>query len=225
MRLAGAQKKPRHCCGPQKAVESSAVASDAGLQVVNTPSATQAPCTFVTDMMQLRLDIADAQAMFPGPVADNHFIVMSDMTACAALAVIAQRLQLDCQPLPGFHIKALAHELPSAIAPTSLQKSVPHLSYLDMLPWATIRDRLLQSITTINQAEFMTDMRIGSLRVWGTVPWDPIGWEISEDFAKKWWFLVDDGIIQTTNFWRSQRGEKPLALPMLQRQCGLRATS
>jgi hypothetical protein len=118
------------------------------------------------------------------------------MTACAALAVIAERLQLDCNLQPGFNIKALPDDLPSSIAPTSLQRSVPHLSYLDMLPWASIRDRLLASITTINQA-------------------DPIGWEVSEEFAKKWWFLVDEGVIQTTNFWRSQRGEKPLRSPLV----------
>jgi hypothetical protein len=118
------------------------------------------------------------------------------MTACAALAVIAQRLQLDCQFLPGFHIKALTDDLPPPIAPTSLQKSIPHRSYLDMLPWASLRDRLLRSISAINEDEFMSDMRVGSLRVWGSVPWDPTGWEIGEDFARKWWFLMDDGIFR-----------------------------
>jgi len=50
------------------------------------------------------------------------------------------------------------------------------------------------------------------IKVWGASSWDPIGWEISPGFAKKWWFLIDDGILQTANFWRSQRGEEPLPL-------------
>lgn len=156
-----------------------------------------------------------SQFSSPGPMVDSHFIVLTDMTACAALAVIAQRLDLDCQLNPGFHIKALAECLPSSIAPTQLQKSVPHRSYLDMLPWASLRDRLLKSISAINEEEFMLDMRVGHLKIWGSVPWEPMGWEVGEDFAKRWWFLMDDGIIRTTNFWRSQRGERPLSLALL----------
>ncbi|PTD09329.1 putative oxidoreductase [Fusarium culmorum] len=149
------------------------------------------------------------------PLADSHFIILADMTACAALAVIAECLNLDCQPRPGFHIKALFLELPSAIAPTDLQKLVPHKPYLDMLPWASLRDKLLQSVSVINEDEFMADMRSGNLRVWGQVPWDPMGWEVTPDFARRWWFLMDAGIVRTSNFWRSQRGEPPLTIHAL----------
>ncbi|QKD56903.2 uncharacterized protein FOBCDRAFT_138649 [Fusarium oxysporum Fo47] len=152
-----------------------------------------------------------AQSSYQGPMVDSHFIVLTDMTACAALAVIAQRLDLDCQIRPGFHIRASTQNLPSPITPTQLQRSVPHRSYLDMLPWASLRDRLLKSLSVINEDEFMLEMRNGNLRIWGTVPWEPMGWEVSKEFAKRWWFLMDNGILQTTNFWRSQRGEKPLA--------------
>ncbi|XEU96029.1 hypothetical protein FSHL1_001314 [Fusarium sambucinum] len=112
------------------------------------------------------------------PLADSHFIILADMTACAALAVIAQCLDLDCQPRPGFHIKAMVINLPSAIAPTDLQNLVPHKPYLDMLPWASLRDKLLKSVSVINEDEFMADMRSGSLMVWGQLPWDPMGWEM-----------------------------------------------
>jgi hypothetical protein len=149
-------------------------------------------------------------------MVDSHFIVLADMTACAALAVIAQRLDLDCQIRPGFHIRASTQNLPSSITPTQLQRSVPHRSYLDMLPWASLRDRLLKSLSVINEDEFMLEMRNGNLRIWGAVPWEPMGWEVSKEFAKRWWFLMDNGILQTTNFWRSQRGEKPLSLALLE---------
>ncbi|EWZ27789.1 hypothetical protein FOZG_18491 [Fusarium oxysporum Fo47] len=157
-----------------------------------------------------------AQSSYQGPMVDSHFIVLTDMTACAALAVIAQRLDLDCQIRPGFHIRASTQNLPSPITPTQLQRSVPHRSYLDMLPWASLRDRLLKSLSVINEDEFMLEMRNGNLRIWGTVPWEPMGWEVSKEFAKRWWFLMDNGILQTTNFWRSQRGEKPLSLALLE---------
>ncbi|KEY71646.1 hypothetical protein S7711_10186 [Stachybotrys chartarum IBT 7711] len=107
------------------------------------------------------------QFSYPGPMVESHFIVLTDMTACAGLAVIAQLLNLDCQPRPGFHIQASVDNLPPPIVPTQLQKSVPHRPYLDMLPWASLRDRLLKSISVINEDEFMIDMRTGSLRIWG----------------------------------------------------------
>ncbi|KAH8177885.1 hypothetical protein LIA77_02967 [Sarocladium implicatum] len=222
MRLAGEQKQPRLPCRTQATAPAPVAESNAGLELVKAQSSVSSPGVSDndtgtdTDLVQLQLWAASARHVFSSePAVDSHFLVLTDMTACAALAVIAERLQLDCNLQPGFNIKALPDDLPSSIAPTSLQRSVPHLSYLDMLPWASIRDRLLASITTINQAEFMTDMRMGSLKVWGRIPWDPIGWEVSEEFAKKWWFLVDEGVIQTTNFWRSQRGEKPLRSPLV----------
>ncbi|KAF5678697.1 hypothetical protein FHETE_1138 [Fusarium heterosporum] len=161
-------------------------------------------------------DLLYAQYLPQGPTIDSHFLVVTDMTACSALAVIAQRLSLDCQANPGFHIKALTNELPPSIAPTQLQKSVAHMSYVDMLPWASLRDRLLKSLSVINQEELMRDIRFGSLKVWGVVPWDPMGWEIGEEFAKRWWFLIDSGIIQTSNFWRAQRREPPLQVEVPQ---------
>ncbi|RGP74024.1 hypothetical protein FSPOR_1719 [Fusarium sporotrichioides] len=123
------------------------------------------------------LSAAVMETFGPNSLADSHFIILTDMTACAALAVIAQCLNLDCQSQPGFHIKALSINLPSAIAPTDLQKVIPHRPYLDMLPWASLRDKLLQSVSVINEDEFMSDMRSGNLRVWGQLPWDPMGWE------------------------------------------------
>lgn len=161
--------------------------------------------------------LLDTQHMPQAPMTDTHFLVLSDMTSSAAMVAIAQCLNLDCQVKPGFHIRAPLNKIPCGIAPTQLQKSVAHPSYLDMLPWASLRDRLIKSLPTINQGEFTHDLQIGSLRVWGAVPWDTMGWEVTEDFAKRWWFLMDGGIIQTTNFWRSQRGEMPLSLELLQR--------
>src|SRR5688572_19953667 len=136
MRLAEIQKQPRALRGPDSAIPSPLVESNTGLELTQGQSSIEVPCMSVTGMMQP--STANAHPMYPGPVADSHFIVLSDMTACAALAVIAQRLQLDCQFLPGFHIKALTDDLPPPIAPTSLQKSIPHRSYLDMLPWASL---------------------------------------------------------------------------------------
>lgn len=52
----------------------------------------------------------------------------------------------------------------------------------------------------------------GELKVWGNTPWMEMGWEISEMFAVKWWFLMSDEILAGTNFWRGTRGEMGLSL-------------
>lgn len=47
--------------------------------------------------------------------------------------------------------------------------------------------------------------------VWGD-PWDPMKWEVTETFLRRWGWLVKGcpEIIWSTNFWRQVRGEKRL---------------
>ncbi|KAF4630336.1 hypothetical protein G7Y89_g7799 [Cudoniella acicularis] len=149
---------------------------------------------------------------FLDPTMDSHFIVMHGMTASAAFTCIAHVLELNCTQEPGFNVRALPCNLPLPIVPTVQQQIIPHKVYVDMLPWSSLRDRILSSLTAINESEIIQDMASGDLKVWGSTPWEPMGWEIGSNFATKWWFLMDDGIMQTTNFWRSQRGEEPLVL-------------
>jgi hypothetical protein len=150
--------------------------------------------------------------MDPDPTIDHHFILMQSMTTWAAFHCIADMLELTCGPNDGFNIGALACKLPPAIAPTLNQQMIPHKAYVDMLPWSSLRDRMLNSLSAINEMEFVNDMY--SLRVWGCTPWDPMGWEVSQDFAKKWWFLIEESMIHTTNFWRAQRGEDALVVAL-----------
>jgi hypothetical protein len=148
----------------------------------------------------------------PDPTIDNRFIVIPGMDTCTAFFCIADVLKLACCQDTGFNITALTNNLPPALAPTLKQQIIPHRPYVDMLPWASFRDRLLNSPMAVNELEFLSDMASGDLRVWGSVAWDPMAWEVGPKFASKWWFLMDDVIINTTNFWRSQRGEEALVL-------------
>jgi hypothetical protein len=152
----------------------------------------------------------------PDPTIDNHFIVMHGVTTHAAFLRIAEILQLACMQDSGFNINAPTCTLPPDIAPTLQQQIVPHKPYVDMLPWSSLRDRMLNSLMAINEVEFLLDMASGDLKVWGSTPWDPMGWEVGPNFARKWWFLMDDGIMHTTNFWRGQRGEEGLVLASFQ---------
>ncbi|KAH7411200.1 hypothetical protein BKA64DRAFT_375876 [Cadophora sp. MPI-SDFR-AT-0126] len=146
------------------------------------------------------------------PMRDNRFMVMQQIDLWDAFLNIASKLELACAQDSGFNIVAPVNSLPPSLVPTLQQRFVPHKPYIDMLPWPSMRDRILNSPSSINEIEFTADMASNDIKVWGATSWDPIGWEISPKFAKKWWFLIDDGILQTANFWRSQRGEEPLPL-------------
>lgn len=153
------------------------------------------------------------QSQTPDPTIDNHFLVVNSMNTLSAFLSIGHLLQIPCVQHIGFHINnTLITTLPSSLRPTIQQQIVPHKAYIDMLPWASIRDRIITSIPTIDEQNLFEDLLVSDFKVWGRIPWDPMGWEVGKDFASKWWFLLDEGILRTTNFWRSQRGEEDLVV-------------
>lgn len=178
---------------------------------VNSAYEPSLPSTVSTDLRMLNRSTPGAFRC-PDPGVDNGFMVMQSITAWDAFLCIATTLDLLCMQDTGFNIGAPICNLPPGLTPTLQQQIIPHKPYVDMIPWSSMRDRILNSVAAINELEFIQDMGSGDLRVWGSTPWDPMGWEVGPEFAKKWWFLIDDGIIRTTNFWRSQRGEEALVL-------------
>lgn len=89
-----------------------------------------------------------------------------------------------------------------------------------MLPFPQMRDNLIRAGDSYNEMELCGDLvgffnspraRNGMI-VWGE-PWDPRGWEVTEDFLRHWaWTLKDcKELFGATNFWRTQRGEDPLS--------------
>lgn len=113
------------------------------------------------------------------PTADNHFLAMQSMTVMAAFIYNGHILGITCSLAPGFHVHALACNLPPAMAPTLKQQIVPHKTYIDTLPWPSLRDRILNSPSALNEQEFLTD--VASLKVWGAMPWDPMAWEVGPE--------------------------------------------
>jgi hypothetical protein len=111
--------------------------------------------------------------------------------------------------------------LPPSLQPTRLQREIIHHPWIDLFPVLSIRHMLLQKMGRYDKAEICRDFfgecgaQAGSvgLLVWGEA-WDPSSYEISEWFLRKWGWMMEDcsDIIQSTNFWRASRGEKPLRL-------------
>ena len=109
-------------------------------------------------------------------------------------------------------------DLPASLKPTAIQQSVPHHPWLDLLPDAALRNNLilLDSAGLLDEDQCCIDMcsRTG-LIVWRD-PWDPTGWEITPAFLERWRLVLTGcwSLLQSTNYWREQRGEKRITREM-----------
>jgi hypothetical protein len=149
------------------------------------------------------------------PMRDNHFLIVPKWTTFSALLENAKLLQIDCKnpsPQPGIFINlSNITQPPPSLYPVPVQQLIPHRPYLDVLPLPSVRSRLLEVSLHFGCTEFWFDM-IDGFTIWGQSPWEEMGWEVSESFVRKWWFLVDKDVIKQSNFWRAQRGLAALEL-------------
>lgn len=56
--------------------------------------------------------------------------------------------------------------------------------------------------------------------MWGSTPWEDSGWELGVGFVRKWWWVLDQGVLDKGNFWRGVRGEGGLRLSDVLRSLG-----
>ncbi|KAL2827161.1 hypothetical protein BDW59DRAFT_144348 [Aspergillus cavernicola] len=119
-------------------------------------------------------------------------------------------------------ISAAEDIVPPALQPTLIQSTTPHHPWLDVLPFPQIRDNLIKALTrgSLDERELCRDLMVWGVTgniglcmlVWGS-PWDPRNWEITELFMRKWGWVLQEcpEILVSTNQWRRNRGEGPLA--------------
>lgn len=108
--------------------------------------------------------------------------------------------------------------LPAALRPTELQHAAPHHPWIDLLPMPAMRENIFRRDPgSFDEEELCHAMRGQAplsnpgLLVWRD-PWDPAGWEVTEDFVAAWpWVVVGCAdLLRSTNVWRARRGEGPL---------------
>jgi hypothetical protein len=108
--------------------------------------------------------------------------------------------------------------IPVSLQPTALQESCPHHPWLDLFPFANMRDILILHEDDMDDVQLCRDLmgfhtkpseEDNYMLVWGD-PWNPMNWEITETFLKKWGWLVKGcpEIIWSTNHWRQMRGQR-----------------
>lgn len=114
---------------------------------------------------------------------------------------------------------------PCNLIPTALQSEVPHHPWVDLFPLPRMRDNfLLATASLLTEAEEIqlwndvieSEAPGGAVWtgfiVWGE-PWNIRSWEVTVPFLRRWTRLLDGcpEILQSTNYWRHQRGEVKLS--------------
>ncbi|KAF7550951.1 hypothetical protein G7Z17_g5360 [Cylindrodendrum hubeiense] len=126
--------------------------------------------------------------------------------------------------------------IPLDLRPTDSQLLQPHHPYLDVIPFATFRQRAVSALATdpplFDEYEMCADMDGEGLICWGgggrdvgkatrqqegnvgmisEVPWDARSWEPKVWFLRKYWFLVggwDEEMWRSARWWAAMRNEQ-----------------
>ena len=182
------------------------------------------PGTIPSNFLQLRSLYPCNHVQIPSP--RNTHIIIQGMKTLSALLTNASILRIHCAPPYARGLPKLSSSRKLAtLSPTELQLSLPHFPYIDLLPFPSLRDKLLKFSECIDQDEIWFDLAMGGFIVWGVTPWDKRGWEVHTDFRKKWWWLMTDEVLDEANYWRIQRGEELLDVKTAKEGLGYSAES
>lgn len=124
--------------------------------------------------------------------------------------------------------------LPSNLLPTSIQGKVPHHPVLDVLPWPSVRTKLIAVFSQpIHQRPPIARDETGIMRLVQDLDDETDGvrvannqgddadalhersWEIGQAFYRNWWWAMDTGLVERSNKLRRDRGARPLTLKRL----------
>ncbi|EXJ85353.1 hypothetical protein A1O1_05717 [Capronia coronata CBS 617.96] len=120
---------------------------------------------------------------------------------------------------PGIAMAQFNH-LPVNLRPTSNQMSIPHHPIIDLLPWPSVRDRMIMILSQPPEVrppsaalptalfEFVYDLEDSAegMRIFENDPYSEQNWEIGEKVFKSWWWMFDKDIIRRSNQLRAFRG-------------------
>ncbi|KAK4067298.1 uncharacterized protein Triagg1_7741 [Trichoderma aggressivum f. europaeum] len=157
-----------------------------------------------------RHSVPHPETLLPNLNEECIFLTSNNIiSACTANATL---LQISCASTHPRTFHITDSKAPASLEPTLLQKTIPHPPVIDIIPFPGVRNRLIRSLDVIDLIKLSQDLVDGAFRVWGNAAWDGTGWEVTEAFARRWWFLMDEQLIGVTNFWRRQRLEGQLIL-------------
>ncbi|KAL6230001.1 hypothetical protein BDW75DRAFT_81293 [Aspergillus navahoensis] len=117
--------------------------------------------------------------------------------------------------------------LPIHLHPTRTQLLLPHHPLIDILPWPSTRDKLIQIFNLpvplrpksaqdpLGLLRLVYDMEDESgegVKVTGADVFDPGSWEIGQVVFQRWWWAFEVDLVQRWDCARRARGEGALAM-------------
>jgi hypothetical protein len=188
---------------------------------------------FNTQLSNELQDLETSQFTFPS----EHVIDIPTLKTMEVTLRIAQMLGLtnellDLTTTRVFDVSTIPvplEDLPENLRPTEAQLLLPHYAVIDLLPWPSIRTKLICLFNQPDQLRppiargNMGIMRLiqdlddesEGVRVALDVDehgYDEKGWEIGQAVIKDWWWALDPGIISNSNRLRHMRGAPKLQL-------------
>ncbi|OOQ85425.1 hypothetical protein PEBR_24643 [Penicillium brasilianum] len=171
---------------------------------------------------QLKKQLLDAAGKIPPCPSLIHSVTQFNIirAMCDNAAIMELTMDVLCEDIASiFNIAGpITFNLPPSLQPSSTQKQAIHHPWIDLLPVRSFRDVLIGRMAEYDDEELCGDLyglsktsgNVGLL-VWGEA-WDPLAYELSEEVARKWsWILKDSPeLLTSTNYWRRKRGEKRL---------------
>ena len=175
-----------------------------------------------------QLELAALQSHARGNPKLDHLISLTKLNVqyairdnTIAIGITADWLRSD-DSISIFNVAAPGYSpetIPAALQPTALQRTKPHHPWLDIFPFPRMRDNMIAAEENFDDEELCRDIQAfwdtrnteAAILVWG-FPWDPMNWEVTEAFVRKWGWIVRrcEDLLHSTNRWRRMRGEKRL---------------
>ena len=209
------------------------------------PSISNSPIT-TTDPSNLSLTSPSSSSRTPTDThyfADEANLEVLELSLLRAAVSIAKRLNIEdliwdltsASPfttamssrftVPSTAFSQYGH-LPPNLQPTVTQLSQPHHPIFDLLPWPTVRDKLILVFTQPPEVrpkaaksptallEFVYDLEDSAegVRIWGDDPHSDKGWEVGEKLFSNWWWAFDGDVIRQSNEMRKRRGARLLGM-------------
>lgn len=131
---------------------------------------------------------------------------------------------LASPPSPGF--SAADEDILSHLRPTQTQRLVPHHAVLDLFPWPTTRDKLIQVFSIPVELRppaaadpmglvglvYDVENPAEGMRISGADPFAPEMWEVGQHVFQRWWWAFETSIVEQSNYLRRERGQQGLVL-------------
>ncbi|KAI8956152.1 hypothetical protein F4801DRAFT_4047 [Xylaria longipes] len=135
---------------------------------------------------------------------DSYYLPVHELAILRGLVLIAMRLHCNTATIwqlsanshfnDGTHTALTTRELPEVWRPTLSQLTIPHHPVIDLLPWPSVRDRIIMLLCLPDNArppaaagplavaQLAYDLEDGAegVRIWGDDPCEPTSWEVGQ---------------------------------------------